>query len=195
VATAFEPSKIELSNKIGISLLSKGAKAISKNELFYSKYSFFALKSLKRYRYQEFLSLMLELEGIDKDNIDSIKVSVYPVRKKAGRGIAGKCNPASGRIYIYPKPRKFCNNVREKYGKKLLLAYVSNRARASLIHELLHVKYFSDEEKVRALTKIYYSLYMRSDRITRTSVYNLIFGCCQRQRPLKISSFSQNPMG
>jgi hypothetical protein len=178
LTTPFE-STIQLSNKIKISPISSKVKAVGKSELFYSKYSHFALKALKRYHYQEFLNLMLEIEGIDKDNVNSIKVGVYPVKKKAGVGIAGKCNPLTGKIFIYPKPKKFCNLVREKYGRKLLLTYVGNRARASLIHELLHVKYLSDEQKVRALTKTYYSLYVSNNKASSSSVYNLIFGCCK----------------
>lgn len=176
MTTVIEANKIQLSNKIRINE-GNGAQLLGKSELFYSKYSHFTLKSLKKYRYQQFLRLMLEREAIDKNNVDSVKVEVYPVRKKAGSSIAGRCNPGTGKIYIYPKTKNFCTFFEEKYGRILLGVYVKNRARASLIHELLHIKYYGDEEKVRALTQTYFSTYLRLNETTSLSIYNLIFGC------------------
>jgi hypothetical protein len=51
---------------------------------------------------------------------------------------------------------KFCDAFRKEYGQYLLIEYAGNRARAILIHELLHLKYGSDEVEVRKLTKEYY---------------------------------------
>ncbi len=176
MTTIIEANQIQLSKKIRINK-DNDAQALGKSELFYSKYSTFTLKSLKKYRYQQFLSLMLDREAIDKNNVDSVKVEVYPVRKQAGSSIAGRCNPGTGKIYLYPKTKNFCNFFEEKYGRVLLGVFVKNRARASLIHELLHIKYFGDEEKVRALTQIYFSTYLRLNETTSLSIYNLIFGC------------------
>jgi hypothetical protein len=175
MTTVIKLNKIQLSNKIRINK-GNGAELLRRSELFYSKYSRFTLKALKKYRYQHFLSLMLEREAIDKNNVDSVRVEVYPVRKKAGSSIAGRCNPITGKICIYPKTKHFCNFFEEKYGRILLVAYVKNRARASLIHELLHIKYYGDEEKVRALTQTYFSTYLRLNENANVSTYDLIFG-------------------
>ncbi|MCJ7713343.1 hypothetical protein MUO66_02655, partial [Candidatus Bathyarchaeota archaeon] len=44
-------------------------------------------------------------------------------------------------------------------GKKTFFSYVTSRAKAALIHEILHIKYLSDEKKARALTKKYFKIY------------------------------------
>jgi hypothetical protein len=75
--------------------------------------------------------------------------------------LAGKCNTYRGIIRIYPKTSAFCRTFGKKFGKSILISYVSNRARAALIHELLHLKYISDEQKVRALTETYFTVYMK----------------------------------
>jgi hypothetical protein len=146
---------------------------------FYPKYSRFIFKALRKYCFQEFLNSMLKTEDIDRKKVKIIHVALYPVRKQNGSGIAGKCNPFTGRILIYPKTKKFCNVFGETYGKELLIAYVGNRARASLIHELLHLKYKSDAFKVRALTKKYFAEFMRENydgRLGSLSLYNLVWG-------------------
>ena len=53
-----------------------------------------------------------------------------------------------------------------------------NAARAALIHELLHLKYANDEEKVRELTREYFAVFAqnRSARNSHIpSIYNMIF--------------------
>jgi hypothetical protein len=167
-----------ISNKITMGETTEKSQ-ISKDNDFYSRYSRFTLKALGRYRFQEFVNLMLKLEDIDEKKVNSIKIVLYPVRKQKGCGVAGTCNPLTGKIRIYPKNEKFCDVFSEKYGKILLITYAGNRARASLIHELLHLKYTSDEGKVRALTKAYFSKYIQETkdlRLGSLSVYNLIFG-------------------
>lgn len=46
-----------------------------------------------------------------------------------------------------------------QFGKKTFFSYVTSRAKAALIHELLHIKYLSDENKVRKLTRKYFKIY------------------------------------
>ena len=174
-----ESNRTQLSNKIGMSGINNKARVIGKSELFYSKYSRFTFKALIRDRYQKFLNSMLELEEINIDTVESVKIEVYPARKKTGFGIAGKCNPVTGKICIYPKTEKFCYAFGEKYGKSVLIIYAGSRARASLIHELLHLKYKSDESKVRSLTRSYFSKFLRENsnwHLSSQSVCNLIFG-------------------
>lgn len=167
-----------MTSKIEINRVTDEGKPSSENNRFYPRYSRFILKALKRNRFQKFLNLMLKLEDIGENNIDSIKIEPYPCHKRTGISLAGKCNPFTGKIRIYPKSRKFCNSFNEKYGKNLLITYAGNRARASLIHELLHLKYTNDESKVRDLTKTYFFKYVKStygENLDSLSVCNLIF--------------------
>ncbi len=144
---------------------------------FYSKYSLFVLKALKRKSFQEFLDSMLKKEDIKEANINAVKIEVFPAPRRNGFNIAGKCNTCNGRIRIYPKNIKFCHAFREEFGKSTLVSYAGNRARASLIHELLHLKYISDEEQVRELTKIYFTKYEQQfdKKSNSISIYQLLF--------------------
>ncbi|MCW4029577.1 MAG: hypothetical protein NWE92_08020 [Candidatus Bathyarchaeota archaeon] len=145
-----------LANKISIASADDNDLNLSINS-FYLKYSRFTLKALSKSVFQEFLSDMLKLEKISQKSIDSIRIEFFPALRKNGLTIAGKCNTLKGKIRIYPKPLKFCDAFRKEYGQYLLVAYAGNRARAALIHELLHLKYGSDEVGVRKLTEEYYS--------------------------------------
>jgi len=131
------------------------------NASFYSKYSSLTYKALRRKSFQNFIDRMLILENIDETTVNTIDINVYPAPRKNGNNIAGKCNIVKGKIRIFPKPIKFCIGFRNKFGKDTLFSYAGNRARAALIHELLHLKYASDEIRVRELTKTYFSAYLR----------------------------------
>jgi len=146
-----------LASKISIGNTKDEAHNLAINRSFYLKYSRFTLKALNKRVFQEFLSDMLEIERIPQKSIDSISIEILPAPRKNGLTIAGKCNINNGKIRIYPKPLKFCHSFRKEHGQYLLVEYVGNRARAALIHELLHLKYGSDEDGVRKLTKEYYS--------------------------------------
>lgn len=177
--TKSAPQTMQLmTSKIKINQVTEEGKPSPENNRFYPRYSRFILKALRRNRFQEFLNLMLKLEEIGESNIYSIKIEPYPFFKRTGPSLAGKCNPFTGKICIYPKSRKFCKAFSEKYGKNFLITYAGNRARASLIHELLHLKYTSDEGKVRSLTKTYFFKYIKStygENLGSLSVCNLIF--------------------
>ncbi len=143
---------------------------------FYEKYSCFTLKALRKSSYQMFLSRMLASENIEETSVNTIDIKVYPAPRKNGNNIAGRCNVFRGRIRIYPRTIKFCNGFRKKFGRNTLFVYAGNRARAALIHELLHLKYEGDEEKVRALTKTYFSAYSKDHALNALSVYDQLFG-------------------
>jgi hypothetical protein len=146
-----------LASKISIADSEDDDRYLSVNSGFYLRYSRFTLKALNKNVFQEFLSAVLKLERIPKKSIGSISIEILPAPGKNGLTIAGKCNTANGKIRIYPKPLKFCDAFRKEYGQYLLVEYAGNRARAALIHELLHLKYGGDEVGVRKLTKQYYS--------------------------------------
>ena len=145
---------------------------------FYKKYSSFTLRALNKGSFQKFLVWMLTLENIAETNVCSVDIKVFPLNGERGHTIAGKCDTYRGRIRIYPKPVKFCKTFSTKFGRNILFTYAGNRARAALIHELLHLKYTNDEEKVRELTKHYYYTYTKKQFASKPhalSMVNLIF--------------------
>lgn len=152
--------------------------AFSKHFGFYKNYSIFILKALRKSSFQEFICRMLLSENIKEKNVNTVDIKVFPAPRKNGFNIVGKCDTFRGRIRIYPKTFNYCSEVRKKYGKDFLFAFVGNRARAALIHELLHLKYISDEKKVKELTDIYFSAYIEK-RLEKDSnlisLHELIF--------------------
>ncbi len=152
--------KYLLSNKIKISN-ENDKTGYPKHCGFYTNYSQFILKALKKSCFQEFLSSMLLAENIEEKIVNTVDIKVFPAPRKNGFNIVGKCDTFKGRIRIYPKTFNYCYAFRKKYGKDYFFVFVGNRARAALIHELLHLKYISDEEKVQELTGIYFSIYLK----------------------------------
>jgi hypothetical protein len=132
-----------------------------KHVSFYLHYSSFVFKSLQKRAFQKFLHKMLKTENIQEQSITEVHVKVFPLRRSNGRGLAGNCVPARGKIQIYPKTMTFFRAFKEKFGKNTFLAYACSRARAALIHELLHLKYATDEKRVRELAKEYFFAFTR----------------------------------
>ena len=121
---------------------------------------------------------MLKKENMEEQIVSAVQVKVLPVERKNGKGVAGKCNTARGRIRIYPKTVKFCQTFKQKFGRSSLLAYAGNRARAALIHELLHLKYEEDEKTVRELAKEYFGIFTQKQRTQSARalfIYTMIF--------------------
>src|SRR3990170_5597388 len=149
-----------LSNKMRISVDHEKLGNYSQNHVrFYLKYSSFVFRALKKPSFLGFLHWMLKKEKIEEQTVRDVHVKVLPLRRKNGKGIAGNCNTTEGRIRIYPKTIKFCQIFRQKFGRKTLLMYAGNRARAALIHELLHLKYAEDEKTVRKLAEDYFCIF------------------------------------
>ncbi|TRO52023.1 hypothetical protein E2P63_04225 [Candidatus Bathyarchaeota archaeon] len=122
---------------------------------------------------------MLRREKIEILRIGSVDVEIFPFRRRNGKGLAGNCNTTRGKIRIYPKTMKFCREFTQKFGKGNLLAYAGSRARAALIHELLHLKYAADEKRVRELAKEYFFTFTRnklSSKPSPLSIYRMVFG-------------------
>jgi hypothetical protein len=153
----------QLSSKMRISVDSKKLEGFSQNHVkFYLKYSSFVFKALKKPSFQKFLRWMLKKEKIEEQTVSAVQVKVLPFRRKIGTIVAGKCNTARGKIRIYPKTIKFCHVFKEKFGRGELLTYTKNRARAALMHELLHLKYGENEKTVRELSKEYFCIFMQN---------------------------------
>ncbi len=151
-----------LSSKMRVAIRSeKFVKFSGKQVCFYIKYASVVFKSLRRPLFQKFLRWMLKRENMGDDMVSNVQVRVFPFQKGNGNSLAGKCNAKNGEIRIYPKKLEFCRKLTRKFGKKQVRSYIKNRAKAALIHELLHLKYLSDEEKVRELTRKYFIIFSR----------------------------------
>jgi len=142
------------------------------------KYASFVFRALRRPSFQSFLHWMLRKENIEAHMVMDVQVRVFPFQSENGNGLAGNCNVNRGEIQIYPKRLAFCRKLMQKFGRKKLISYVKGRARAALIHELLHLKYSNDEEKVRKLTKKYFAVFTQN-RLPKSSdilsISNIIF--------------------
>jgi hypothetical protein len=177
-------NNFQLSSKMKISVDPQKLKSFSQNHVkFYLKYSSFVFKALKKPSFQKFLRWMLKKEKIEEQIVSAVQVKVLPFRRKNGNGVAGKCNTARGRIRIYPKTIKFCQVFKQKFGLNTLLAYAGNRARAALIHELLHLKYTKDEKTVRELAKEYFCIFTQK-QCTQSArslfIYTILFNAKTR---------------
>ncbi len=128
----------------------------SENLRFYTRYAAFVSEALRKPRFQKFLKWIIRKEEIEENKVKDIQVRVFPFQKENGNGLAGRYK-SRGAILIFPKRFKFCQELEREYGKEKALAYIENRAQAALLHELLHAKYASDEEKVRKLTREYFN--------------------------------------
>src|SRR3990170_3571559 len=168
-----------LSSKMRISCDHKKLANFSQNQVrFYLKYSSFVFKALQKPSFQKFLHWMLKKEKIEEQTVRAVHVKVLPLRKKNGNGIAGNCDTALGKIRIYPKTIKFCKVFTQKFGRNTLLVYAGNRARAALIHELLHLKYTEDEKTIRELTKDYFRIFTQKQSARNSlalCIYTMIF--------------------
>jgi len=166
-----------LSSKINVACGSSKPCSVENHLGFYANYSIFIFKALKKAPFQEFLYQMFLLEEIEEESVNTVDIEVFPASPKNGLNIVGRCNTFRGKIRLYPKSYYFCNNLRKKLGKQVLYAFVGNRAKAALIHELLHLKYASDEKKVRELTCEYFRIYIEKQQYNENSAFlhSLIF--------------------
>ena len=158
--------KIKLPSKIRITVHSRRFVRFSEKHIrFYMKYAFVVFKTLRKTPFQKFLRWMIRREKIEANRVKDIHVRVFPLRKKNGKGLAGKCSSSQGAIYIYPKRLEFCQKLLQDCEKKNVYSYIKNRAKATLIHELLHLRYLDDEDKVRELTKKYFRTFIKHQNI------------------------------
>ena len=168
-----------LSSKIKITVGPGKPEGFSQRHVgFYMNYSSFVFRALRRPSFQKFLQWMLRRERIEAQMVGAVDVKVFPLRRKNGKGLAGNCDIAQGKIRIYPKTMKFCREFTQKFGKSTLLMYAGSRARAALIHELLHLKYAADEKRVRELAKEYFFAFTRikpSKTPKHLSIYTMVF--------------------
>lgn len=139
---------------------------------FYMKYAFTVFKTLRKPRFQKFLDWVLRGESIDEHKVKDVQIRMFPLRKENGKGLAGRCN-SEGKILLFPKRLEFCREKMQELGREDLDFYIKSRARATLIHELLHLKYVSDEEKVRKLTEKYFNIFTKHQHSQNSDAHNI----------------------
>lgn len=150
-----------LSSKIRMNVWRKKIASFPRKHVdFYMKYAFLVSRALRKPRFQRFLHWLLKKEDICEDMVRDIQIRVFPHKKENGNSLAGRWN-SEGEIHIYPKGLKFYRKLVAQSGKETARNYIKSRARAALIHEILHTKYSNDEEKVRKLTKRYFNIFVR----------------------------------
>ena len=153
-----------LLDKIRIAYIPKNSVQWPENHnAFYKSYADYVKKTLNKTLFQRFLRWLMKKENIDNNLIKDVQIRIFPSQKKNGNKLAGKWNK-HGNIFIFPKSYEFYKKLEKKHGRKTAHSYVKCRARATLIHEILHAKYSSDEDKVRKLTESYYNLYAGNPR-------------------------------
>ena len=165
--------KNKLSNKIRVVSNRKKASSCPEKRLqFYKKYASVVSATLRKPLFQRFLNWIIKKENIEKKAVKDIQVRVFPFQKENGNSLAGRCNH-EGTILLFPKRRRFLRKKMGDFEKEKIWYYIKSRARAALIHELLHVKYEGNERKVRQLTKKYFGIFSRHQNIPTQNISSL----------------------
>ena len=139
---------------------------------FYTNYAFVVFNTLRRPLFQRFLNWMLRKERIEEREVKDVQIRMFPFIKENGNGLAGKCN-SRGEIRLYPKQLEFFREKMQEFEKENVNFYIKSRAMASLIHELLHLKYVSNEGKVRKLTEKYFNIFTKHQRVQNLDAKNI----------------------
>jgi len=127
---------------------------------YYERYAHLVSETLRDPLFQTVLHGIIQNENIEIDKIKDIQVKIFPFTKENGNRLAGKCTD-KGVISIYPKGVSFCQKLMIDWREDTVSFYIKCRARATLIHEILHVKYMDKEFKVRELTRKYFIAFIR----------------------------------
>ncbi|UCH37121.1 MAG: hypothetical protein JSV76_05375 [Candidatus Bathyarchaeota archaeon] len=132
---------------------------------YYARYALGVLATLRDPFFRRFIYRLLNRENIAINRIHDIRIKTFPKRNEQnGKKLIGKCS-TNGTISIYPKDLKFMQQLRKTREPDNVTFYVTSRARATLMHELLHLKYFDRERKVRALTERYFTAFLRHRKL------------------------------
>jgi hypothetical protein len=159
-----------------VASIKKGNRKGSHSE-FYGKYAVVVFRCLRKPVFLKFVNWILKREEIQEEQVKSVQIKMFPSVKSNGNSLIGKCNP-QGEVFLYPKKLAVCKKKFQKMNPEGFRKYVEGRARASLIHELLHLKYENDENKVKRLTKKYFTIFHRnqnSEQSGLTKYKDMIF--------------------
>jgi hypothetical protein len=163
----------KLSSKIRVVSNPKKVESCPEKRLhFYTNYASVVSETLRKPIFQRFLDWILKREKIEKNAVKDIQVRVFPFQKENGKSVAGRCNN-EGVILIFPKKRIFIKKKMQDHKKEKVRFYLKSRAMAALIHELLHVKYESNESKVRKLTKKYFGIFIQHQNPSTQKAHNI----------------------
>ena len=169
--------RINLASRIRITFdPRKMGKSSEKKIRYYEKYAFFVSKTLKEPLFQTFLHRILRKENIKIDNIRDIQIKTFPFIKENGNRLFGKCNN-KGVICLYPKEIRLRQKRALTWRENKIKNYVKCRARAALVHEVLHLKYLNKEVKVRELTRKYFNSFimLKSPDVNNQTIINQLF--------------------
>jgi len=156
-----------------ITARSKKLAASSENNVsFYKKYASVVFNTLREPLFKKYLNWILRKEGIDEHEVKDVQIRIFPFIKENGNGLAGKCN-SKGEIQLYPKKRQFFQERMKELGKQNISFFIRSRARAALIHELLHLKYLSNEKKVRELAEKYFKIFTKHQHRQNSDIRNI----------------------
>jgi len=163
----------KLSSKIRVVLNPKKVESCpEKGVYFYKNYASIVSETLGKPIFQRFLNWLIKKEKIEKKSVKDIQIRVFPFQKDNGKSVAGRCNN-EGVILIFPKKRSFLQKKLKDHKKEKVRFYLKSRAMAALIHELLHIKYDSNESKVQQLTKKYFNTFIRHQNKNTQKVRNI----------------------
>jgi hypothetical protein len=159
----------DLVNRIRIEINPKKLMSFSEKKMrYYEDYASFVSHILKEPSFQRNLHSIMREEGINECEIKDVQIRFFPYVKKNGKTLAGKCT-SRGEIKIYPQRMSFIHKVLKKWKKERFNYYVKSRAKAALIHEILHLKYREKEELIRELTKKYMKPVIQKRRLSPKS--------------------------
>jgi len=151
-----------------VASIKKGNKKKSRSK-FYGAYAIVVFRCLRKPIFFKFLNWVLKREKIQKGKVKNVQIRMFPSIKNNGNPLIGKCN-TQGEVFLYPKRLDICRKKIKKMKPESFKKYVEGRARASLIHELLHLKYESDENKVKQLTKKYFTIFYRNQNSEQSDI-------------------------
>ncbi|MFA5365124.1 MAG: hypothetical protein WC325_08105 [Candidatus Bathyarchaeia archaeon] len=171
---------LKLTNKIRVVPNLKKVERCPENRLdFYTDYALVVSETLKKPLFQKFLDALLKREEIENASVKDIQIRMFPFQNENGKFLAGRCN-SEGVIRIFPKRRMFFKRTLREHKNENAGCYLQNRAMAALIHEILHVKYESDESKVKQLTKKYFGIFVRHPAVRSqhmSNIQKMLFAC------------------
>ena len=149
----------------------------------YHRYAELVLSALQHSQFQRFLGWLLRYEHIPWQQIKAIHIRTLPHTKRNGRHLNGTAT-SRGVITLYP-PATPTNleDMASNQSKEFAREYVRWRARATLIHELLHYKYLHRERRVRKLTLRYTRHCMQPTTHMMKRVFAKIFRSKIHQTP------------
>jgi hypothetical protein len=164
----------KLVGEIGIDLRVQANREVHEKQVgFYRKYAVVAQRTLSRPLFQGFLGWILTEESIERGSISKIEVMLFPFRNGKGNWLAGRIS-RKGEIFLYPKKKEFCQRLMQEFERNNVYFYIKARAMAALIHELLHLRYASDENMVRQKTEKYFQIFIWNEYVQNPKIRSIL---------------------